>query len=580
MGAETMSESSIRSIDKTVLILGGAGLVGMQIARQVARDLRPEKIVIASLYHKEVREFARELRKEFPSIEFAELWGNLFVREEFAHQDRGELIESPARRLALYEDLFGPLDEAYEKSMLVKAMRRHRPDVLIDSVNTASGISYQDVYTNSIEAQRAIRFIEERIKERDFKQVRGTRKSFERTFETLLVSQAIPQLIRHTQLLYRAMTEVGTRVYIKVGTTGTGGMGLNIPYTHGEDKPSAKLMSKTAVAFAHTGLMFLMARTPDGPIVKEIKPGAMIGYKKVTYQSLKNRRDNTALPMYASRPQPLAGVLALSLPKDDFKKLGELEMVGVDTGENGFFARGEFEAVTSINQMEFVTPEEIARNVVLEIKGSNTGVDVIAAIDSSIMVPSYRAGYLRGSAIEALRRLERETNSHSIATGELGPPKLTKLLYESHLLKMKYQRLQTVVELDPEEISASLWRYLQRNQNLRNTIVSIGIPILPPDGSRLIRGPAIRVPEYAGQSRLPVSESAIEEWAERGWLDLRPKNMRRWQDRFRRMLRSAQKIHRQGSAAITMEAYRSEEIRIGEVVGWIFNNEEEGYRIK
>jgi len=46
------------------------------------------------------------------------------------------------------------------------------------------------------------------------------------------------------------------------------------------------------------------------------------------------------------------------------------------------------------------------------------------------------------------------------------------------------------------------------------------------------------------------------------------------------MLRSAQTIHHQGSAAITMEAYRSEEIRIGEVVGWIFNNEEEGYRIK
>jgi hypothetical protein len=77
-----------------------------------------------------------------------------------------------------------------------------------------------------------------------------------------------------------------------------------------------------------------------------------------------------------------------------------------------------------------------------------------------------------------------------------------------------------------------------------------------------------------------VTDAAIDEWAERGWLDLRPANIDRWQDRFRRMLRSAQTIHRQGSAGITMEADRSEEIRIGEVVGWIFNNEEEGYRIK
>jgi hypothetical protein len=306
----------------------------------------------------------------------------------------------------------------------------------------------------------------------------------------------------------------------------------------------------------------------------------MVGYKKVTFRSLRNRRDNTPLFMYTAATHALSGEIDLAMPKEKFKRLGELEMVGVDTGENGFFARGEFEAVTSINQMEFVTPEEIARNVVLEIKGSNTGIDVIAAIDGAIMTPSYRAGYLRGSAIEAMRRLEHETDSSSIATGELGPPKLTKLLYEAHLLKVKYRSLEAVVERPAEQISTALWRHLQRSGNLRNTIISIGIPILPPEGDRLVRGPRINVPEYAGQSRVPVDASAIEEWAERGWIDLRPSNIERWQDRFRRMLRSAQSIHRQGSAAITMEAYRSEDIRIGEVVGWIFNNEEEGYRIK
>src|SRR2546423_856914 len=567
-------------LDKTIFILGGAGLVGTQICNQVARNLKPQKIVIASLFQKEVRELARELRKEFPEIQFIELWGNIFVRSQFARSDREELLASPARRRALYDDLFGPLAEAYERSMLAAAIREHGADVLIDCVNTASGISYQDVYTNSIEVRKALDFMDERINDRDFKQIADNRKQIERTFESLLLSQSIPQLIRHTQLIYRAMVEAGTRAYVKVGTTGTGGMGLNIPYTHGEDKPSAKLMSKTAIGFAHTGLMFLMARTPGGPIVKEIKPGAMIGYKKVTYQSLKHHRDNTPILMYAPQTQRLGGELELALPQENFKKLGELEMVGVDTGENGFFARGEFEAVTSINQMEFVTPEEIAHNVVLEIKGSNTGVDVIAAIDSAIMVPSYRAGYLRGSAIEALRRLEHETNSNSIATGDLGPPKLTKLLYEVHLLKVKYHTLQAVVEAKPEEVSETLWRYLQRNHDLRNTIISIGVPVLPPEGNRLIRGPRINVPEYAGLPSLPVHDTAVNDWADRGWIDLRARNVERWQARFRKMLRSAQTIHRQGSAAITMEAYRSEEIRIGEVVGWIFNNEEEGYRIK
>jgi hypothetical protein len=575
-----MSRGNDHTLDRTILILGGAGLVGTQIAHQVARDLHPEKIIVASLHQKEVRDVTRELKKEFPAVSFGELSGNLFVRTELAREDRDEMIASSGRRRLLYNDLFGAMDDAYESSMLVQALREHRPDVIIDCVNTASGIGYQDVYTNSIEVRKVIDFLENSFDTRDFKAIWDDRKQIERTIEMLLVSQSIPQLIRHTQLLYRGMVEVGTRVYVKVGTTGTGGMGLNIPYTHGEDRPSARLMSKTAVAFAHTGLMFLMARTPDGPIVKEIKPAAMIGYKKVTYQSLRNRRDNSPVAIYAPRTQHLDGEIELSLPKESFKKQGELEMVGVDTGENGFFARGEFEAVTAMNQMEFVTPEEIARSVVLEIKGSNTGVDVIAAIDGAIMTPSYRAGYLRGSAIEALRRLERETNSDSVATGELGPPKLTKLLYEAHLLKIKYKTLQSVSDHKPEQIAEELWQYLHRNRKLRDTIVSIGIPILSPDGTRLMRGPRINVPEYAGQSKLPLTESNIDHWAERGWLDLRAKNIGHWQSRFQLMLRSAQTIHRQGSAAITMEAYRSEEIRIGEVVGWIFNNEEEGYRIK
>src|SRR3989442_9857010 len=161
-----MPTNSHHPLDKTVLILGGAGLVGTQICYQVARDLRPLKIVIASLYQKEVRELAHELRKEFPSIHFVELWGNIFVRSEFARTDRDELLTSAQRRRALYDDLFGPLDGAYDRSMLAAAVREHDADVLIDCVNTASGISYQDVYTNSIEVRKSLDFIEERIEDR------------------------------------------------------------------------------------------------------------------------------------------------------------------------------------------------------------------------------------------------------------------------------------------------------------------------------------------------------------------------------------------------------------------------------
>ena len=60
-------------------------------------------------------------------------------------------------------------------------------------------------------------------------------------------------------------------------------MGLNVPYTHSEEKPSRVLLSKSAVGGAHSMLLFLMARTPGAPITKEIKPAAAIAWKKIAY---------------------------------------------------------------------------------------------------------------------------------------------------------------------------------------------------------------------------------------------------------------------------------------------------------
>ena len=72
-------------------------------------------------------------------------------------------------------------------------------------------------------------------------------------------------------------------------------MGFNIPYTHSEDKPSKKLLAKNEAAFGHTGLLFLLARTPDAPIVKEVKPAAMIGYRGVRVQKVRDKHGNSTL---------------------------------------------------------------------------------------------------------------------------------------------------------------------------------------------------------------------------------------------------------------------------------------------
>jgi hypothetical protein len=321
-----------------------------------------------------------------------------------------------------------------------------------------------------------------------------------------------------------------------------------------------------------------MARTPGGPIVKEIKPGAMIGYADVTCRTIKE--GGQPVMRYSSMEQPLDSQLRLRMPESDFEREGELDLPVVDTGENGLFTKGEFEAITSLRQMEFMTPEDIALEAVLEIRGSNTGHDVIAAVDGSVMDPTYRAGYLRQQALLELERLERETATHSVALGQLGPPELSKLLWEAELLRTQYRTLEEVLRRSDQELAQELSDLVQGDPRLRHSITSIGVPVLTPGGETLIRGPFIRIPEVPGADQVPLGEGDVDAWAGKGWVDLRPSNMARWQERLRQMERARQQQRGSGSAAITRQAYLSEEIQIGSIVGWIFNNEQEGYRIK
>ena len=579
------------------MVLGGGGMIGRQVAHQIAEQLKPEWIMICSRFQKEVREVVEHFKRECPPVHFFGFWGDLFLRAEWNSQEhrlqqsRDEFLKSSEHRAALYEDLFGDFDAAYSRSQLVQLILEHKPDVVVDCINTATGISYQDVYTASGAAKKQFDRLRTAVREQQATGDNGDDAAAQinlppallgpagRAVESLMLAQSVPQLVRHVLLVSRALTEAGTRLYLKVGTTGTGGMGLNIPYTHSEDKPSVQLMTKTAIAFAHTGLLFLMARTQGGPVVKEIKPGAMVGYADITYPTI--YRQGKPVFIYRSRVEPLQATLTLKPEHGLFERLSKLKMAVVDTGENGIFGKGEFEAITSLRQMEFMTPEEIAQQVALEIKGSNTGYDVIAAIDSAVMNPTYRAGVLRQFALEEVARLERETNSHSVALGQLGPPELGKLLWEAHLLKLQYGTLGAVLEATPEQIAEQIAGFLDWDENLRHTINAVGLPILQPDGATLVRGPFIRIPEVPNVESVPVTPESIERWADKGWVDLRAANFARWQARFRIMQRGANRIRERGSASVTRDAYLDDAIEPGAVVGWIFNNEAAfGYRIK
>ena len=121
------------------LILGGAGLVGKQIAHCIATDtnLSPRKIVIASLYSHEIESTLAYLRNATvdTSVEWVGEYGNIFVRNEYADENPKELLLDLTHREALFADLFDKIEDAYEHSRLVTIIRKHRPDVIIDSIN-------------------------------------------------------------------------------------------------------------------------------------------------------------------------------------------------------------------------------------------------------------------------------------------------------------------------------------------------------------------------------------------------------------------------------------------------------------
>lgn len=565
---------------KTVLIIGGWGLVGSAVCRKFMEE-NPRRLIVTSLTEAEAREAVTDLERLYPDAGkgfFVPWWGNIFVREELKDMPRDRILASRKFRGMIIEDILDELSgPVLQRSSLYQLMQRFKPEVVVDCVNSATAIAYQDIFQSSRRVLDEIRTIRSSRKPK-------TERLLELT-EQMLCTLYVPQLIRHVQLMYRSMQLAGTKIYVKIGTSGTGGMGLNIPYTHSEERPSRVLLSKSAVAGAHTLLLFLMGRTPDAPITKEIKPTAAIAWKSIGFGNITKR--GRGIPLEdcpVSAAVKLTRTLKLAMPGVAQPRGEQLRSVFIDTGENGYFSRGEFEAISTPGQMEFVTPEEIAESTVFEIKAGNTGHDIINALDNATLSPTYRAGFMFHSALKTMRKLEQDHGVDSVAFEMLGPPRLSKLLYEAYLLKVCFGDVRTVARTETSILSRRLNDLLEADDQLRSQIISIGIPILLPDGRSLVRGSMMKIPAAQGKTEFPVSAANIDRWSHDGWVDLREKNMKLWRQRFMQIIREVESLPDDESSSRTMhnrEYWKNlTEIDPGKVCGWIFTYEEKGKRMK
>jgi hypothetical protein len=543
--------------DRTAMILGGSGLVGHAVARRLL-TAAPRRIVLVALFEDEVKATARALEPYRGRTVIDVEWGDVFMPATLARLERGAVVGSAEHRARLVRDLLDELtEEMLERSFLYQLLTKYRADAVVDSINTATAFAYQDLVHSAEELLT----------------LAADGRLDHAAIERHVLLLTTPQLIRHVQILVEGLRRAETKAYVKIGTSGTGGMGFNIPYTHSEERPSRSLLTKSAVAGAQSLLLFLLARTPGAPATIEIKPTATIAWREIAFGPI--RRKGKTIPL-VDCPQPVALAEAFRPGAQPWCELGKpLAGVFIDVGENGLFARDEFETVTALGQMEFITPEEVAEYVVMELEGRPTGHDIVAALDGATAGPTYRAAMLRGHAIEHLRALERQTETRTVAYEMLGPPRLTKLLWEAHLCSLLRPSVRALGQSQANQLAMEAHALVSRDAALRSHILSVGIPILAPDGERLYRGSLVVVPGDGADPRAA---------APRGWVDLRPAQFGQWVRRAQEMVAQAERRHTRaaesGSGVAWTAIGADDPIEPARFATWVFQYEDRGERIK
>jgi hypothetical protein len=99
-----------------------------------------------------------------------------------------------------------------------------------------------------------------------------------------------------------------------------------------------------------------------------------------------------------------------------------------------------------------------------------------------------------------------------------------------------------------------------------------------------LRGAEVLIPLQKGRTSLAVTEESVEKWCHDGWVDLRPQNVRTWQNRFAAIRASL--AHESAQSTGSTNDFDSSywgglsNIDEGKLAAFILHNEERGGRIK
>jgi len=537
--------------NKTLLVLG-SGQIGEACAIRALKE-KPKRIILHTLTESEAKETWTKVRRNNtdPKIKIVPSWGNALVTEELMFTSIDKLHSDQSNKNKLINYYYSYLSaELITKSSLYFLIKKWKPDIIIDGINTATVVGYEE---DPYSLPRKI------INNDNHKQINAT--------DDLLVSNIIPILIRFVQALRQAMSDFHIDSYIKISTTGLGGMGDNLFYTHGDiNEPgmSSGILGKVSASGVIYQLLLSLSHTP-GFDIKVIVPAALVGWQGVKFGKFRSHGKNIPLVDSENRIKIPYGQPVHPQKCTKIKKY--MEMPYVDSGENCAYSLGEMSAITSIGQMECVTREEVAQAAVESVYGS-TRHDLLAVTDQIALGPSHIAAVHRAIILNKLREIEINTKTNSIATNNLGPT-VSKHLFELYLIMSNCDySIEKSIKISANKLTKIIDRYIMKKRNIRSQILSLGLPIIF-NSNQVIMSEYYFVPSPTDTNI--ASEKKINAWASAGWVDLRSDNIRSWQSILKKVNKEITSLGKSNVVSLDRSWDKENENNIGELLGFAYS---------
>ncbi len=451
----------------SILILG-AGQVGLEVGR-LCRQFKPNKIVLHCLTLQEAEDAASKLKAKFgdgSETEFVSSYGNILWPAYLARKIKP--IDSSEERTLLhyFYDELSP--ELVESSLLYKLIEEHKPRFIIDAINIATAVGYQQCVHD------AVRKALENENNPDYK---GS------YLYEIAKSVPSPPIIRFVQSLQCAMKEFSVERYIKISTTGLGGMGFNIKYTHGdlgEEGLSTKLLGKVSAAGILFKLLLTLSHTP-GFNVNVVVPAALIGWEEMGRREVSISAKGKNIPLIDSDPVPLSSIA--DVKNENYKSYimvrrfnENLRDVVVKSGENNDYGWHDMASITAPGQMGCITKEEVAE-AVIDIIHNKLDKCALRAFDVAQMNCTERALEMRKGLMEKMENMAKELGVPSTSYMNLGP-KIAKYLWELEIISKVTSSFKEALNTDPENLTANAERFIKDNKRWRAIILTCGLAII------------------------------------------------------------------------------------------------------